>query len=149
MEERLEFHDSERDAQRARASASIVGSQQEQSSVTSSGTEPARPSSTAAEPSGEQTEEAPTDLGLPASESTNVWPDEAAEAAFLAETRGTEQSVGLRREAPVHEEPVVAPLPKLDELVNRIPAESRELLEELFRAKFTTVRRIKQSDLKV
>jgi len=40
------------------------------------------------------------------------------------------------------------PLPKLDELVNRIPAESRELLEELFRAKFTTVRRVKASDLK-
>lgn len=40
------------------------------------------------------------------------------------------------------------PLPKLDELVNRIPAETRELLDELFRAKFTTVRRVKKRDLK-
>jgi hypothetical protein len=85
---------------------------------------------------------------LPASESTNVWPDEAAEAAFLSETRGTSQSVISRREAPDRDDAPTAPLPKLDELINRIPAESRELLEELFRAKFTTVRRVKQSDLK-
>jgi hypothetical protein len=124
-------------------------SPREQSSVTPSETEPARQSSPAAEPSGEETDEASSDLGLPASESTNVWPDEAAEAAFLAETRGTAQSVAFQREGPVREEATTAPLPKLDELVNRIPAESRELLEELFRAKFTTVRRINQSDLKV
>ena len=49
---------------------------------------------------------------------------------------------------PAHEEEAAMPLPKLDELVNRIPAESRELLDELFRAKFTTVRRVKASDLK-
>ena len=111
--------------------------------------EPARPGSPAADPTGDPTEEIPAESGLPESESTNVWPDEAAEAAFLADTtRGTSQSAAGKREAPVHEE-VLAPLPKLDELINRIPVESRELLEELFRAKFTTVRRIKQSDLKV
>ena len=77
-----------------------------------------------------------------------MWPDEAAEAAFLADTRGTPEAVVSRRETPVNEEAQTTPLPKLDELVDRIPAESRELLEELFRAKFTTVRRIKQSDLK-
>jgi len=32
--------------------------------------------------------------------------------------------------------------------VNRIPAETRELLDELFRVKFTTVRRVKKKDLK-
>ncbi|HWL14984.1 MAG TPA: hypothetical protein VNR00_05220 [Opitutus sp.] len=39
-------------------------------------------------------------------------------------------------------------LPKLDELVTRIPAETRELLDELFRAKFVTVRRVRKADLK-
>ena len=34
------------------------------------------------------------------------------------------------------------PLPPLDTLVARIPAEVREALEELFRAKFTAVRRV-------
>ena len=50
--------------------------------------------------------------------------------------------------AQVEDKAPTAPLPKLDELVSRIPAETRELLDELFRAKFTTVRRIKQTDLK-
>jgi hypothetical protein len=85
---------------------------------------------------------------LPQSESVNVWPDEAAESAFLAETRGVETAAKPVVEAKMKEETSLAPLPKLDELVNRIPTESRELLEELFRAKFTTVRRVKQSDLK-
>jgi hypothetical protein len=40
------------------------------------------------------------------------------------------------------------PLPPLDTLVNRIPAETRELLDELFRAKFVAVRRVKKRDLK-
>lgn len=34
-----------------------------------------------------------------------------------------------------------APLPKLDDLVARIPAPVRETLDELFRAKFIAVRR--------
>ena len=102
----------------------------------------------AEESTGEENEDISTGSELPESESTNVWPDEAAEAAFLADTRGTPEAVASRRETPVNEEAQTTPLPKLDELVDRIPAESRELLEELFRAKFTTVRRIKQSDLK-
>ena len=39
-------------------------------------------------------------------------------------------------------------LPPLDELVERIPTEVREVLEELFRARFTTVRRIPRQALK-
>jgi hypothetical protein len=87
---------------------------------------------------------------VPQSESVNVWPDEAAESAFLAETRGAEAGAKpvVKAEVKMNEETSLAPLPKLDELVNRIPAEARELLEELFRAKFTTVRRVKKSDLK-
>jgi hypothetical protein len=33
-------------------------------------------------------------------------------------------------------------LPPLDELVARIPAPVREILDDLFRARFTTVRRV-------
>lgn len=85
----------------------------------------------------------------PPSESINVWPDEAAEVAFFGATSEPETpsakpmpESGEQRESPA------PPLPKLEELVNRIPPESRELLDELFRAKFTVVRRIKSSDLK-
>ena len=84
---------------------------------------------------------------LNSTESTNVWPDEAAESAFLAESKGSSVSV-VPQIVQVEDKAPAAPLPKLDELVSRIPAETRELLDELFRAKFTTVRRIKQTDLK-
>ena len=90
----------------------------------------------------------PTQSVVPESETTNVWPDEAAESAFLAESK--------QNGVPPPPTPVAAPtdaeadkpLPRLDDLVARIPEETRELLEELFRAKFTTVRRVKTADLK-
>jgi hypothetical protein len=40
------------------------------------------------------------------------------------------------------------PLPALDAMVQRIPAEVREVLEELYRAKFTAVRRVSAKFLK-
>jgi hypothetical protein len=39
-------------------------------------------------------------------------------------------------------------LPPMEDLVKRIPAPAREALEELFRARFVTVKRIPQSALK-
>jgi len=39
-------------------------------------------------------------------------------------------------------------LPPMDDLVKRIPAPVRETMEELFRARFITVKRIPQSALK-
>jgi hypothetical protein len=36
----------------------------------------------------------------------------------------------------------------MEDLVKRIPAPTRELMEELFRARFVTVRRIPSRDLK-
>ena len=95
----------------------------------------------------------PVNSDATVSETTNVWPDEAAEAAFLAEAGGNALPIPPTS-APATvalgaEDEVVKSLPKLDELVERIPAETRELLEELFRAKFTTVRRVKKTDLKV
>ena len=88
---------------------------------------------------------------LVSSESINVWPDEAAEAAFLAESRGGNADVSSPPAvavAPKVDEKANSPMPALEELVSRIPAEARELLDELFRAKFTAVRRVKQTDLK-
>jgi hypothetical protein len=85
----------------------------------------------------------------PPSESINVWPDEAAEVAFFGATSETETPAAKPALDADEQRPSPAPpLPKLEELVNRIPAESRELLDELFRAKFTVVRRVKASDLK-
>lgn len=69
--------------------------------------------------------------------------DEAAESAFLAEARDRGEAVVPAK--PVEESPDdVDPkaLPPLDELVNRIPADVRETLDDLFRARFTTVRRL-------
>lgn len=68
------------------------------------------------------------------------WPDETDESAFLADA-------AARGEAPT---PVAAAaavpvagekLPSLDEVVARVPAPVRALLDDLFRAKFTMVRR--------
>ena len=87
----------------------------------------------------------------PTSESINVWPDETAEASFLAESRGAGAPLTAAPAAAAPEkdkEAVTKKLPGLDELVQRIPEETRELLDELFRAKFTTVRRVKTTDLK-
>lgn len=39
-------------------------------------------------------------------------------------------------------------LPPMEDLVQRIPAPARELLEELFRARFVTVKRMPKSALK-
>jgi hypothetical protein len=39
-------------------------------------------------------------------------------------------------------------LPPLDELVNKIPAAVRDTLEELFRAKFVTVKRVPKKAFK-
>jgi hypothetical protein len=51
--------------------------------------------------------------------------------------------VGLVAE--VEETP--AKLPPLDELVQRIPSEVRELMDELFRAKFVRVQRVPKKAL--
>jgi hypothetical protein len=87
---------------------------------------------------------------LPESESTNVWPDEAAEAAFFAEARASGEPTGPVTNAATEamEETDNRGLPPLDDLVKRIPPEVREILDDLFRAKFTSVRRVPRNVLK-
>ena len=77
------------------------------------------------------------------------WPDESAETAFRAESRERgepELPAGLLVEAT--EETDTKGLPALEDLVKRISPEARELLDELFRAKFTGVRRVPAKALK-
>jgi hypothetical protein len=97
----------------------------------------------------EAPEEAVTAAIAPGENGANVWNDEAAETAFLAEARDRgEPTVALQ--SPVEtkvESAESGTLPPLDELVQRIPADVRETLDDLFRAKFTTVRRIPKKAL--
>lgn len=82
----------------------------------------------------------------------NVWPDEASEAAFLSEQNASPErgapAAEARAQAKEEPEEAKAPLPRLDELVKRISPEARELLDDLFRAKFVSVRRVPKQALK-
>lgn len=86
---------------------------------------------------------------LAGADEATVWPTAAEEAAFLAESRSRGEPVAPpARETAEEADENPKALPKLDELVNRIPAETRELLDELFRAKFVAVRKVRKADLK-
>ena len=90
-----------------------------------------------------------TETTAPTENGASAWPDEAAETAFRAEAieRGQpDVLVAVATEAT--EEIDTKGLPTMEELVKRIPAESRELLDELFRAKFTGVKRVPAKALK-
>jgi hypothetical protein len=80
-------------------------------------------------------------------EAAPVGPSPAEEATFLA--RETEAEAP---EPPPTAEPNgngnTADLPPLADLVKRIPAPTRQMLEETFRAKFVTVKRVPKSALK-
>jgi hypothetical protein len=73
--------------------------------------------------------------------------DETAESAFRAEAHGRGESVPRSVAAATIEPKDSTPLPPLDELVRQIPGDVREALDELFRAKFTAVRRIPRQAL--
>ena len=78
-----------------------------------------------------------------------VGPSTEEEASFLAEQRetgGLPPPLQIARTETVEKE--AGPLPPLEDLVNQIPAATRELMDQLFRAKFVTVRRIPESALK-
>lgn len=90
------------------------------------------------------------DDGAMSDDDGTPWPDEvmeAAEVARVAEQAG-EAPAGRPRRTVAMEDAGAPPLPKLDELIHRIPATVRETLDELFRAKFTAVRRVPEAVLK-
>ncbi len=68
------------------------------------------------------------------------WPDDGDEAEFLSGSANRGESAGP---APGRDaSPVVGEkLPALEELVARVPEGVRGILDDLFRAKFTGVRR--------
>lgn len=74
-------------------------------------------------------------------------PASEEEAAFLAQERemGIATSTLMHPESPPEEK---GDLPPMDDLVKRIPMAARDLMEELFRARFVTVKRIPRSALK-
>ena len=82
-------------------------------------------------------------------DSIPVGPKPEEEAALLTPDRTSEQFYGQKPPAEnIDVEPVAASLPPLEDLVKRIPAPTLELLEELFRAQFVTVKRVPRSALK-
>lgn len=76
---------------------------------------------------------------------TPALPDEAEEAAYLA--GANDQEAAAPAATPVVELEAQASLPPLEELVRRIPADVRAALDELFRARFTGVKRATESEL--
>jgi hypothetical protein len=81
------------------------------------------------------------------------WPDEAAESGMRAEVanRGETLSSKAAREAAEALAEAAAEkrnLPPLDELINQIPVEVRDTLEDLFRVKFIKVARAPKKALK-
>lgn len=81
---------------------------------------------------------------MPADDGAPTGPGADEEAAFLAEQRRAEPAVAV----PVEPDEPPAELPPLEDLVARIPAPTRALMDELFRAKFVTVKRVPRSALK-
>ena len=75
-------------------------------------------------------------------------PAEETERAMLAELRERGEAPVRRAAAAAADEAPVR-LPPLDELVKRIPPQVRETLDDLFRARFTGVRRVPAEALKV
>jgi hypothetical protein len=79
-----------------------------------------------------------------------VGPSSEEEAMLLAEQG--EMGEGSRplskTSAVVEIEDEKAQLPPMDDLIKRIPLPARETLEDLFRARFVTVKRIPKSALK-
>lgn len=97
----------------------------------------------------EDSSEAVAAVAAPMEEGGPTTFDEADESAFLAEARERgELSVPVLTSASEAEETDSKVLPSLDELVKRIPAEVRASLDDLFRARFVSVKRIPKRALK-
>lgn len=94
-------------------------------------------------------------VGVPADDGQR-WPDEASETVFLAEQvhggPAPQRAVFTPKKndegpsAPITEAPAM--LPPLQSLVDRLPAATRETLEDLFRARFVLVKQIQKENLK-
>ena len=90
--------------------------------------------------------------GAPVEDDAPIGPSEDEESAFLAEQREQGHAGGASNAAAKSQDEAepdpTTPLPPLDDLVSRIPEKTRELMDELFRARFITVKRVPKSALK-
>lgn len=77
-----------------------------------------------------------------------MGPSAEEEAAFLAQEQENGQPPALLAARPGGDDEPAGDLPPLEDLVKRIPLATRDVMEELFRAKFVTVKRIPRSALK-
>ncbi len=76
------------------------------------------------------------DLGAP------VGPGEAEESAFLAEQRLANPPPPIAAIGAIEADEENVALPPMDDLIRRIPASAREVMDQLFRAKFIAVKRM-------
>jgi hypothetical protein len=75
--------------------------------------------------------------------------EDIAESAFRAEAQSRGETVNATAATvEIAEEKDTKSLPPLNDLVKRLPPDVRETLEDLFRAKFTAVKRVPKSALK-
>ena len=76
-------------------------------------------------------------------------PGDEAEASFLAEARERGEDVAsvAAALAAAESEEEKSSLPPLEELVQKLPAELRDTLDDLFRARFVKVIRVRKRDL--
>lgn len=81
-----------------------------------------------------------------------AWPDESAEAAFLSEAKARGDviapSATKERLDDSDDADEQSPLPPLEQAVARVPRDVREILEDLFRARFVGVKRVPKNALK-
>lgn len=68
--------------------------------------------------------------------------------AMRSELRARGESMVVSTQTASDEAEVATPLPSLDSLVGRLSPEVREVLEDLFRARFTGVRKVPKRVLK-
>ncbi len=90
---------------------------------------------------------------MPFDDDGPAWPGESDETAFLSaekEQGNAPPKAGARtlRQAAAEAEAALGPLPTIDALVARLPDETRGALDDLFRVKFTAVRRVREDLLK-
>jgi hypothetical protein len=77
-----------------------------------------------------------------------IGPSADEEATYLATQRAATSPARPIRQNETGDLAETKNLPSLDSLVNRIPPEVRAALDDLFRAKFTAVRRVPEKALK-
>jgi hypothetical protein len=78
-----------------------------------------------------------------------IGPSADEEASLLVEDGAAPPGAKPSRENQTEEVDLdSSPLPPMDELVHRIPESARDMIEELFRARFVTVKRFPKKLLK-